>query len=131
MLLVELVLERGEGFVVCRCRVGRDTPLAGGESVSSLLALEMGAQASALLGPPPATTRGAPRSGYLVSIRRATLHEATLPLTAPFRVEARLRGRAGGLQVVHVRIAAEDHPEKILAEADLGTYVDGEPAIAG
>lgn len=130
MLLVELVLERGEGLVVCRCRVGRDTPLAGVESVSSLLALEMGAQASALLGP-LATIRGAPRSGYLVSIRRATLHQATLSLARPFRVEARLRGRTGGLQVVHVRIAAEDEPAKTLAEADLGTYVDGEPAIEG
>jgi hypothetical protein len=90
----------------------------------------MGAQASALLGP-LATNPGAPRTGYLVSIRRATLHQATIPLVRPFRVEARLRGRAGGLQVVHVRIAAEDEPAKTLAEGDLGTYVDAEPPIEG
>jgi predicted hotdog family 3-hydroxylacyl-ACP dehydratase len=121
MLLVETVLERGEGSVVCRCRVGRDTPLAGESGISSMVALELGAQTSALVedAAGPNTTA---RSGYLVSIRRATLHRPTLPLEVPLRVEARIVGRAGGLQIVRVRIASEDEPERTLAEAELGTF---------
>jgi predicted hotdog family 3-hydroxylacyl-ACP dehydratase len=129
MLLVEGVLERGAGLVVCRCRVGRDTPLAGEHGISSLLALEMGAQASALLEV-TATGEGAVRSGYLVSIRRACLHQATLPVGVPLRVEARLSGGAGGLQLVHIRVSTEDASDRTIAEADLGTYVASGPAPA-
>ena len=122
MLLVERILERGAGFVACSGRITRDTPLAGELGISSLLALEMGAQASALLDPEPAYPAPA-RAGFLVFIRRATLHRATLPLAVPLRVEARLVGGAGGLRIVQVRIAPEDEPDATLAEGELGTFV--------
>ena len=125
MLLVESILERGAGFVACRGRITRDTPLAGESGISSLLGLELGAQASALLDPEPADP--APRAGYLVFIRRATLHRATLPLAVPLRVEARLLGGAGGLRIVQVRIAPEEEPDVTLAEGELGTFVPPAP----
>ena len=126
MLLVESILARSAGFVACRGRITRDTPLAGASGISSLLGLELGAQASALLDPELADPAPA-RAAFLVFIRRATLHRATLPLAVPLRVEARLVGGAGGLQIVRVRIAPEDEPEATLAEGELGTFVPSAP----
>lgn len=122
MLLVESILERAPGFVSCRCRVGRDTPLAAGDAITSLLALELAAQASAFMAPSPGPPSGED-AAYLVSIRRAAFHTAELPVGVPLRVEVRLTGRAGGLQLVKVRIASESEPLRTLAEGELGTFV--------
>jgi predicted hotdog family 3-hydroxylacyl-ACP dehydratase len=121
MLLIEGVLERAPGFVACRCRLGKDVPLASSQSVTSLIALELGAQASAFIAPSPAP---APAGGavFLVSIRRATFHRDRLPLATPLRVEARSTGQIGGLRLVDVRIALESEPDRTLAEAQLGTF---------
>ena len=100
-ILVEGVLALPEDGIECRGRIPEDAALARDGRVPSFVALELAAQAAAVLealrrrGRREATT-GA-RIGYLVSLRGVVMQRAEIPVGAPLTVSLKSSGQAGGL----------------------------------
>ncbi len=90
MRLVEAVVDRSEGTVTCRGRIG--AALAAGGEASPWLGIELGAQAAAVLDAGDRAAGGEPRIGYLVGIADATFHRSGLPVDRPLLAVARVDG---------------------------------------
>ncbi len=110
----------------CRARVPRDSPFRAGEPgcelVPAFLALEMGAQAAAVLEARRAAdgARRAPR-GFVVGARDARFHSATLAADASFVVVATLLDHAPPLRVYRFEVR---EGERCVAEGVVSTYSD-------
>jgi predicted hotdog family 3-hydroxylacyl-ACP dehydratase len=109
MLLIQSVVARAEGVVVCRAVVPQEYPVAWPGAVPPVLAIEIAAQASALLAPQDSTSTETPkpRAGYLVSVRRAEFLCQALPTATPLLVRAASAGQAGPLQMVSFELIQE------------------------
>jgi predicted hotdog family 3-hydroxylacyl-ACP dehydratase len=100
-------------------------PLATRATAPNFLALELGAQAAAVL---EALLRqdgaggGEPRVGYLVRVREATFATGVLPVGSPLSVTATLEGAAPPLAMYKITVADGD---ETLATALLSTYSEG------
>jgi predicted hotdog family 3-hydroxylacyl-ACP dehydratase len=119
--LVEEVLEEGEGWVRCRGRVPAASPFAAGDRAPAVAALELAAQAAAVLearGRPG----GEPRIGYLVRVRDAVLARPHFPVGAPLEVRADFDGGASPLSLYRVAVSLAG--AEVLCAA-LGTYLPG------
>lgn len=138
--LVEKILEVSAETTICRASISSRAPTADRGSASSILALEMAAQAAALIGasPPAEGSETAddsgksdksdksvsePRVGYLVRIRDAKLYQPRLPIDEPLRVSVTRCGGAGSLSMFEVSVVAESEPDRLLAEGRLSTLV--------
>jgi 3-hydroxyacyl-[acyl-carrier-protein] dehydratase len=123
--LLTAVIAAGPAGIVCAGGVPAGHPLAGGGGAApGLLALEMAAQAAAVLQalrePPGA---GGPRIGYLVAVRNAHL-PAFLPAGA-LRVTATPAGGAGRLALYDLELGGmSDSPGAQLATGTISTLVD-------
>ena len=101
---------RAEGETrICTGRVPAASPWAREEAASSLLGLEMGAQAAAL---DAALKSGegeadAARVGYVVGLRGVRVVEPDLPLERDLEVRIRLVGGAGELAIYEVSVRLE------------------------
>lgn len=126
MLLIADVSESLRERVVCRGWIPADYPLAAAGRVPSVVAVELGAQASALLevsGEMAEERGGQPRIGLLVALRSAAFHVPWLPTETPLRVEALRVGGAASLSMIDCVVAIEGSPEMRLAEAQLSTFL--------
>lgn len=113
-VLVERVLAFDGDTVVCLARIGADSPFVSDGRAPALVALEMAAQAAAMLPQRGDGTVGPLRSGYLVRVRDVTLSRADLPAGAALVVTARRTDATGPLGVFAVDVR-----------------LDGEPVLAG
>jgi len=102
-----------------------DHPLAAREGAPNFLALELGAQAAAVLEALPrqgAAGGGEPRLGYLVRVRDAAFSTGLLPVGVPLSVTAVLEGSAPPLAIYKITVTHGGEP---LATALLSTYSEG------
>jgi predicted hotdog family 3-hydroxylacyl-ACP dehydratase len=122
--LLNRVLEASGDTVRALGRIGAATPGASAGEAPAILGLELGAQCAAMFGAAMfgAGEGGAPRIGFLVSIRSARLHRPFLPVDRDLEVEARRVGGAAGLELfeVAVRVPGEVSPA---VEGVLGTML--------
>jgi len=110
-ILVEDVVALLEDGIECRGRIPADAALACDGRVPSFVALELAAQAAAVLealrrrGPAEATA--SPRTGYLVSLRGVVMERPEIPVGTPLSVSLKSSGQAGGLGLYEVVVACE------------------------
>ena len=115
--MVHSLQERSGGTVRCRARIPLDSPWVQGGQAPAFVAIEIGAQAAALL-----ETGGGPgpRAGYLVGARDARFHASHLPAGVDLEVEARDAGSAPPLRTSSVVVRGPDGVE--LAAAMVSVY---------
>lgn len=100
-------------------------PLANRAGAPNFLALELGAQAAAVLEAllrQQGAAGGGPRIGYLVRVREATFATGVLPVGSPLSVTATLEGAAPPLAMYKITVADGD---ETLASALVSTYSEG------
>ena len=108
MMLVREVLARGEDEVLCLAVLPSDCPYLEEGSAPALVALEIGAQAAAVLHAGGRTTgEGPPPAGVLAGIRTAEALAPRLPADRPIEARARRIGDAPPLAMVEVDVAAD------------------------
>ena len=129
-LLVEDVVALLEDGIECRGRVPKDAALARDGRVPSFVALELAAQAAAVLealrrrGGGEAAT--GPRTGYLVSLRGVVMERSEIPVDTPLSVSLKSSGEAGGLGLYEAVVACEG---LVCARGILGTFSPSVPAM--
>lgn len=109
--------------VVCSGTVPFEHPLAGNNAAPMWLALEMGAQAGAVLESLMGGAEGAAsdrRVGYLVGMRNCTFHVPTLPVGEVFEVRATRVGGAGPLALFIIE--AREAGGTLLATGEVSAY---------
>jgi predicted hotdog family 3-hydroxylacyl-ACP dehydratase len=108
-ILVEDVLALLEDGIECRGRVLPDAALARDGRVPSFVALEMAAQAAAVLEAlrrrGRAGTATGPQNGYLVSLRGVVMERSEIPVGEPLTVSLKSSGQAGGLGLYEAVVA--------------------------
>jgi len=126
MRFVERVLGEAEDGLTCLARIPRACALVEKGSVRSFVALEAAAQAAAVWEALRRSRSGGAfeaRIGYLVSIRDAVLHCATLPADEPLTVSVRLEAAAGALADYSVEAVIDG---SVALRGRIGTYADGQ-----
>lgn len=122
-LLVREILGWEGDEVRCSGAVSAEHPLAGDGGAPIWLALEMGAQAGAVLAAllrDAAGAAGEPRVGYLVGMRECAFHTPTLPLGDTLEVRVRRAGGAGPLTLFAVEVRGAGGPP--LATGQVSVY---------
>lgn len=107
----------------CSCAVPPEHPLVGDGEAPIWLALEMGAQAGAVLATLRRRTDRAesePGVGYLVGMRESTFHVPTLPVGDSLEVRARRAGGAGPLALFAVEVRRAGGP--LLVTGQVSVY---------
>jgi len=128
-ILVEDVVALLEDGIECRGRIPPDAALVRDGRVPSFVALELAAQAAAVLealrrrGPADATAL--PRTGYLVSLRGVVMERSDIPVGAPLTVSLKSSGRAGGLGLYEAVVACEG---LVCVRGVVGTFSPPAPA---
>ena len=115
--LVHSLRERTEGAVRCRAHIPLDSPWVRDGRAPAFVAIEIGAQATALLG---AGGGPGPRAGYLVGARDARFPARSLPAGVDLEVEARDAGSAPPLRTCAIVVRGPDGVE--LATATVSVY---------
>ena len=135
ILLVERIVEVEAEAIVCEGRVPTPSSLAGGDSTTPLLAVELAAQAAAVLaglgravesdaGPDAGAS---PPIGYLASLRTVRCHQPTLPAGQTLRASVRRTGGIANLNLYAAEVTTADG--RPLVTATFGTMlVDAAPA---
>lgn len=113
--MVERVLGREGGLVRCRASVPADSPWVWDGRAPAFLAIEIGAQAAALLN-----AEGAPRRGFLVGVKDARFLVPTLAAGVPLEVEARDAGSAPPLRTCAIVLRSAEGA--VLATATVSVY---------
>lgn len=122
-LLVREILRWEDDEVCCGGAVPVEHPLAENGEAPIWLALEMGAQAGAVL---EALLRGAegaesePQVGYLVGMRGCAFHVPALPVGEAVDVRVRRVGGAGPLALFAIEIRGADG--SLLANGQVSAY---------
>ena len=110
-ILVEDVVALLDDGIECRGRIPPDAALAREGRVPSFVALELAAQAAAVLEAlrrrEPAGAAASPRTGYLVSLRGVVMERPEIPVGAPLSVSLKSSGQAGGLGLYEAVVACE------------------------
>lgn len=125
--LVERIVERGADEITCEGTVPPASPFAEGAHAPSFLALELAAQAAALLELAGATARGerwAKRIGYLVRVRAARFATAVVPVGRPLTVRVRRTRSAPPLFRYEAEVADADGAT--VFEGSFGTFVESD-----
>ena len=111
--------------ITCTALVPADSPYATDGRYPAFVALEMGAQAAALLEAQSTSgdaERTPPRSGYLARARRVRLLQDELPVDRPLTVHVRRDGAAPPLFIYDVRAVCENEP---VLHGTIAIYVEG------
>ena len=108
------------GEITCLARVPADHPLVFRGRAPALIAFEMAAQAAAVLST-LASGGGAPRIGYLVSVREARLGVADVPALQDLLVTVRAGGGMAPLHSYEVRVTTPAGAEVL--RGTLGTFI--------
>lgn len=121
--LLESVVGRERGVVLCRARVPLDSPWVSDGRVPAFVAVEIGAQATAMLDAGDASA--APRGGVLVGVRDARFSVPSFPADEEMEVEAREAGSAPPLRTcaIVLRSAGGD----VFATATVSVYTTDAP----
>ncbi len=122
--LVTRVVARAAGTVTCAARVPSASAFTASGHAPAFLALEMGAQAAAVLHAPGGETGTAPAAGYLVGVREARFAVATIGVDEEHLVEVRATGEAPPLRTYAVRVT--DAAGREVARATVSTWISGE-----
>jgi predicted hotdog family 3-hydroxylacyl-ACP dehydratase len=127
-VLIDSVLERGEGRLRCAGSIPAAYALVRDGQAPSFVALELGAQAAALLEvlSAGAEEHAERRRGYLVSAREVVFERAQIPAGAALEVAVERAGVAGPLSLYRVRVSLGGES---CARGTIGTFVEG-PAAA-
>ncbi len=126
--LVTGVLEVGVGHGRCTGRIPPDSPFVRDGRAPAYLALELAAQAAAVLEAIARLEAGSapgPRVGYLVGVREARLAANAIPVGAELHATVRLEGSAPPLAIYAVRVVGDG--VEYLA-GTVSTYAPGGPA---
>jgi predicted hotdog family 3-hydroxylacyl-ACP dehydratase len=115
--MVEGVLGREGGLVRCRASVPADSPWVRDGRAPAFLAIEIGAQATALLG---VEGGPGPRRGFLVGVKDARFLVPTLAAGVPLEVEARDAGSAAPLRTCAIVLRSTEGA--VLATATVSVY---------
>jgi hypothetical protein len=118
------ILELDTDRITCQGRIPQDSPFAFGPRAPSFLAVELAAQAAALLELSGRPLPGDPleaRSGYLVRIRRAQFATPVLGVEQPMVVRATRTGAAPPLSSYTVEVSAN---ETRVFSGQLSTYAN-------
>lgn len=122
-LLVREVVSWKDGDVACSGAVPAEHPLAQNGEAPIWLALEMGAQAGAVLEALLRSAESAeaePGVGYLVGMQGCELHVPTLPVGEAIDVRARRVGGAGPLAQFAIEVRRAGGP--LLATGQVSAY---------
>ncbi|MCC7123849.1 MAG: hypothetical protein IT178_03315 [Acidobacteria bacterium] len=117
-LLISAVRSTSAGSIEATARVSAAHPLHHAGHVPAFLAVEIGAQAAALLEPggvddsvdeashdsADRSRDHAPRHGHLVRVRAATFDAAHLPVDTPLQVTATLQGSAPPVAIYAIEV---------------------------
>jgi predicted hotdog family 3-hydroxylacyl-ACP dehydratase len=122
-LMVETIVEAGPDHAVCRGRVGAGSAFATSGRVPAVVAIELAAQAAAVQQALAARGGEAPRPGYLVGVRDASLRADVVPADAPLLAAVRRVARAGPLATYAVSVRGPDGAE--ILTATLSTHAGG------
>lgn len=116
--LVEAIVEMDAESIVCRASAARDSPYGDGETISTLIGVEMAAQAAAVhqafLGMEAGREPSA--SGFVVRARRLELARQRLEAPVSLLAEARLVSATGALCVYRVACRPQRGPELLAAD---------------
>lgn len=130
ILMVEEVVEAGDGELVCR---GTVPPSPGTGNASPFLALEMAAQTAAVMAaleehgaaadgrPAEGAVSGDEAPGFLAAVRDARFLQPEIPGGRPLLAAVRRTRRMPPFAMYAVRIATEDGSEDLIT-ATLTTY---------
>lgn len=122
-LLLREILRWEDDEVSCSGAVPSEHPLASNGEAPIWLALEVGAQAGAVLAAllrNTDETEVEPRVGYLVGMRGCTLHAPAVPVGDSLEVRARRTGGAGPLALFAIEVRCEGGP--LLATGQVSAY---------
>jgi predicted hotdog family 3-hydroxylacyl-ACP dehydratase len=122
-LLVEAILDAGPGHAVCRGRVAAESAFAASGRAPAVMAIELAAQAAAVQQALAAPAGVAPRPGYLVGVRDASLRAEVVPADAPLVATVRRVAQAGPLATYAVSVTGPDGAE--ILTATLSTHAGG------
>lgn len=124
---IEAVLERGPGELTCRGRIPAASPFAAGGTAPALAAIELAAQAAAVLEAMERTEAGepeGPRRGYLVRLRSVRLAAEGIAAGEPLTVRVERTGRQPPLSLFAAAVHRESGEE--VCRGDLGTWAADE-----
>lgn len=123
-LLQRIVGETDDGGLICIGQISASHPLAGpapdgdGKVASSMLGIELAAQAAAVLEGilTIRATEGpfTPRIGYLVGLRGCHLNVPHLPVDRSLVATIHPSGRASSMAVYKIRVCIEDDGTELL-----------------
>ncbi len=122
MLLVESIVEVIAGGIVCRGRVPADGPFAAGGNASSVLGIELAAQAAAVSAALDRSDGSGERIGYLTSIRGARFEVRSLPAGRPLLATVRPRGGVAPLSMYEIEVRLEEDGSELVS-ATISTYL--------
>ena len=122
-LMVEVIVDAGPDHAVCRGRVPADSAFTAGGRAPAVIAIELAAQTAAVQQALAAPAGAAPRPGYLVGVRDASLRADVLPTGAPLVARVRRLARAGPLATYAVSVTGPDGAE--ILTATLSTHAGG------
>jgi predicted hotdog family 3-hydroxylacyl-ACP dehydratase len=122
-LMVETIVEAGPGHAVCRGRISADSAFAISGFAPSVMAIELAAQTAAVQEALAAPAGKAPRAGYLVGVRDASLRADVVPVGEPLVATARRVAQAGPLATYAVSVTGPDGAE--ILTATLSTHAGG------
>ncbi len=121
MLLVEEIVECGEGALTCVGRIPLDNPFVVGGRAPAFVGLEVAAQTAAVFEALGRAGSGeGPRIGYLVSVRGAVFSTADLPAGESLIARVRASGSAPPLALYEVSVEALGQG---VLTATLGAYI--------
>jgi 3-hydroxymyristoyl/3-hydroxydecanoyl-(acyl carrier protein) dehydratase len=125
--LLRGIVEASPAGITALAEVPPEHPIARHAGIPAFLGIEAAAQAAAALEALDRRQEApGPRIGYLVGIREARFGAATLP-TVPFRVTARLQGRAFPLSIYEIAVG---EPGRETVTGTISTYLmAGDDAI--
>ncbi len=119
--LLAAVLAASASGIVCAGVIPGTHPLVERGEAPGFLAIELAAQAAAVLQALQRSPAGGPRIGYLVGVRGAHLPTG-LPIGQALRVTAASTGGAGALATYDMEVSAEDG-DKRLATGAISTFL--------
>ena len=122
-LLLEAILEAGPDRAVCRGRVPADSAFAASGRAPALVTIELAAQTAAVQQALAAPAGAAPRPGYLVGVRDASLRTDLVATDVPLVATVRRVGQAGPLSTFAVSVTGPEGAE--ILTATLSTHAGG------
>ena len=120
---MEAILEAGPDHATCRGRIPAGSAFATSGGTPAVIAIELAAQTAAVQQALAAPTGTAPRPGYLVGVRDASLGADFLPAGVALVATVRRVAMAGPLATYEASVTGADGAE--ILTAILSTHAGG------